>query len=78
MIPGFDSGVGKIPWRRERLPTTVFRPGEFHGLYRVAKSGTQLSSFHFIKRDKGSLFPLSVECVYVSGVTTGLQLWGSS
>ena len=28
-IPGF----GKIPWRRERLPTPVFWPGEFHGLY---------------------------------------------
>ena len=24
---------GKIPWRREWLPTPVFRPGEFHGLY---------------------------------------------
>ena len=21
------------PWRREQLPTPVFRPGEFHGLY---------------------------------------------
>ena len=21
------------PWRRERLPTPVFWPGEFHGLY---------------------------------------------
>ena len=31
--PGFDSWVGKIPWRRERLPTPVFWPGEFHGLY---------------------------------------------
>ena len=30
---GFDSWVGKIPWRRERLPTPVFWPGEFHGLY---------------------------------------------
>jgi len=27
-----ESGVGKI-WRRERLPTSVFWPGEFHGLY---------------------------------------------
>ena len=27
-----DPGVGKIPWRRERLPTPVFWPGEFHGL----------------------------------------------
>ena len=25
--------IGKIPWRRERLPTPVFWPGEFHGLY---------------------------------------------
>ena len=25
--------VGKIPWRREPLPTPVFWPGEFHGLY---------------------------------------------
>ena len=28
LIPGF----GKIPWRKERLPTPVW-PGEFHGLY---------------------------------------------
>ena len=25
--------VGKIPWRRERLATPVFWPGEFHRLY---------------------------------------------
>ena len=31
--PGFDPWVGKIPWRRERLPTPVFWPGEFHALY---------------------------------------------
>ena len=30
---GFDPWVGKIPWRRERLPTPVFWPGEFRGLY---------------------------------------------
>ena len=28
-----DPWVGKIPWRRERLPTPAFWPGEFHGLY---------------------------------------------
>ena len=28
-----QSQVGLIPWRRERLPTPVFWPGEFHGLY---------------------------------------------
>ena len=25
--------VGKMPWRRERLPTPVLRPGELHALY---------------------------------------------
>ena len=29
----FDPWVGKVPWRRERVPTLVFWPGEFHGLY---------------------------------------------
>ena len=28
---GFDPWVGKIPWRREWLPTPVFLPGESHG-----------------------------------------------
>ena len=30
--PVFSPWVGKIPWRRERLPTPVSWPGEFHGL----------------------------------------------
>ena len=29
----FGPGVGKLPWRRERLPTPAFWPGEFQGLY---------------------------------------------
>ena len=46
MIPG----LGRSPWRRERLPTPVFWPGEFHGLYNpwVANSQTQLSDSHFL------------------------------
>ena len=28
---GFDSWVGKIPWRRKWHPTPVFLPGESHG-----------------------------------------------
>ena len=28
---GFDSWVGKIPWRRKWQPTPVFLPGESHG-----------------------------------------------
>ena len=31
--PGFNLWIGKIPWRRERLPTLVFWPGEFQGVY---------------------------------------------
>ena len=31
-------------WRRERLPTPVFWPGEVHG---VTNSQTQLSDLHF-------------------------------
>ena len=37
------------PWRRGRLPTLVFWPGEFHGLYSPwgCKEWTWLSDFHF-------------------------------
>ena len=28
---GFDPWVGKIPWRRDRLATPAFLPGESHG-----------------------------------------------
>ena len=48
---GFDPWVGKIPWRREWLPTRAFLPGEFHGqrslvgytVHGVTKSQTRLS-----------------------------------
>ena len=29
---GSIPGLGRFPWRREKLPTPVFWPGEFHGL----------------------------------------------
>ena len=49
---GFDPWIGKIPWTKERLPTPVFWPGEFHGLYYivhgVTKNWTQLSDSHFL------------------------------
>ena len=35
-------------WRRERLPTPVFWPGEFHGLYRPwGYKESRMSDFHF-------------------------------
>ena len=48
--PGFNLWVGKIPWKRQRLPTPLFLPGEFHGLYSpwVTKSRIWLSHFHIV------------------------------
>ena len=50
---GCDPWVGKIPWTRERLPTPVLWPGEFHGLYspRGCKESdmTEQLSLHFFK-----------------------------
>ena len=52
--PGFSPWIGKIPWRREWLPTPVFLPGEFHGQRSLAgyspwnaKNWTSLSDYHF-------------------------------
>ena len=47
----FNPWVGKIPWRRERLPTPVFSPGELHGLYsmwsqRVGHDWATFTSLH--------------------------------
>ena len=53
--PGFNPWVRKIPWRREKLPTPVFWPGEFHGPYSPwghKKSDT--TERHSLSRVKGS------------------------
>ena len=58
--PRFDPLVGKIPWRREWLPTLVFLPGKFRGhrgawwaiVYGVTKSKTEpltLSLFIYMR-----------------------------
>ena len=45
-----DSWVGKIPWKRERLPTPTFWLGDFQGLYsswgRKESDTTQQRSLH--------------------------------
>ena len=43
--PGFNPWVGKIPWRKERLSTPVFWPGESHGLKELDM--TERLSLHF-------------------------------
>ena len=52
--PRFNPGVGKIPWRRGRLPTPVFWPREFHWLYspwdyKESDTTEQLSYIHASK-----------------------------
>ena len=37
---GLIPGLRRSPWRRERLPTTVFWPGEFHGPWGHKESDT--------------------------------------
>jgi len=66
----FNPRVGKIPWRREWLPTPVFFPGESHGerrlagVHGVAKSWTWLKqrSMHACKCTQfiGNLIQISL------------------
>ena len=74
--PGFDPWVGKIPWRRERLPTPLFQPREFedcifHGL---AKSWTQLRDFHSLTQDMYNLLLINTQvCFFWRGVKSYIR-----
>ena len=68
-------GLGRSPWKRERLPTPIFQSGEFHGLYspRGCKESviTERLSLHFTQeillvRSEQSLFPQNIYlfCLY--------------
>ena len=65
--PGFNPWFGKIPWRRERLPTPVFWPGEFHGLYRPwghkESHTTEWLSLHYVH--EYFLLVLSQWCLFL-------------
>ena len=48
-----ETWVWKIPWRRERLPTPVFWPGEFHGLYSPwGHEESDTTDFHFGRKQE--------------------------
>ena len=55
-----DPWVGKIPWRRESLPTLVFWPGEFYGLYSPCSlkelGMTEWLSLHFTSTQFSYIF----------------------
>ena len=74
--PGFDPWVGKIPWRREGLPTSVFWPGEFHRLYspwgrKESDTTERLSLTHLLVLNK-SLFISFLGSFYISDPSVGL------
>ena len=49
---GFDSWVGKMPWRRKWQPTPVFLPGKSHGQRRLA--GSKSMGSHRAGHDSGT------------------------
>ena len=88
--PGFNPWVRKIPWRRKQVPTPVFWPGEFHGLYspwgcKKSDMTEWLSGSEKAGREKTSFFqPLEWrwarrrECMLNYPPIYHVQEWGSS
>ena len=77
----FDPWIGKVPWRKQRLPTPIFWPGEFHGLSSPwgcrESDTTERLSCHF--PDLFRLFAQSghrriLEVSLAGGASRGLQL----
>ena len=68
----FNSQVRKISWKRDRLPTLVFRTGEFqdYTVHGVTKSRTRLRHFHFTSTDERT----EVQGSYMSLAETSEQL----
>ena len=55
--------IGKIPWRRERLPTLVFWPGEFYGLYSPWDRKESDTTFTFFINDYLLILLVSLICL---------------
>ena len=73
--PEFDPWVGRIPWRREWQPTSVFLPGEFHGqrgLVGYRPWGRKESA----TMERPAL-PLSVHCRHITILSSFLLLVNS-
>ena len=61
----------EVPWRREQLPTLVFWPEEFHGLYspwggKESDMTERVSHFHFHADSIRPEWPFSSICQIVS------------
>ena len=69
--PGFDSWVGKIPWRRKWQPTPVFLPGEAHGWRNLAG----YSPWGHKDLNMTEQLTLSLFTCRILGSTSDLQNW---
>ena len=72
---GLNPWVGKIPWRRERLPTPVFWPGEFHAPSMGSQSQTWLSGFHSVSYSNTFLWPTAIHHCQIN---VPMLFWQSS
>ena len=73
--PGFDPWVGKIPWRRERLPTPVFWPRVFQG-HKESDTTEQLH-FHFSLSCIGGGNGNSLQCSCLENPRDGGAWWAA-
>ena len=65
----WETWVGKIPCRKERLSTPVFWPGEYHGaVHGVPKSQTRLSDFHFHTHEFKCIMYSDVHGIFIFNV----------
>ena len=64
----FNPWVRKIPWRRERIPTQVFWPGEFHGLYSPwgSKESDTTERLSLLSALKQELFKFNLVLCYLT------------
>ena len=73
--PGFNLWFGKIPWRRKKLPTPVFWPGEFHYLYSTwghkESDTTEQLSLQFTSRSKYnvSFYEYALKAMHVFSIS---------
>ena len=69
--PGFNPGVGKIPWRRKWQPTPVLLPGKFHGLRILAgyspgghKESETTEQLPFTSLHRGKTIALTIQIFF--------------
>ena len=73
---GFDSSVGKIPWRRKWQPTPVFLPGEIHGQRSLGgprSMGSQRLRHHWACRHSTTYLPWEESWLIITEINEKLK-----